>query len=408
MITGLLTKAGNAKNATEHANLEEEVQLALVENEADKYLSSNSSIENKLKAIFEKSYGEGNITVAKSGKNYKVKVKDSKTTYRIRYDGKVEKYEEMDPTNVYARLDDEGTLYLKSIQDTGYNLYTSSASIKSNWNTAGNATKASVLKVEIEEPIAPTSGENMFLEYTNLKNIEKIKNLHTENMVSMYQMFRKCESIEYLDLSSFDTKQVINYGGIFAYCTNLKKVDISSFDTSNAIYFNSFFANCNKLEKIDVSNFNTENVTTMYNMFAGCTIITELDLKGFDTRKVNDMRYMFYLCNSLKNLDLRAFNTQKVTKTTEMFRQCKNLETLDISNFSTEKIDDANQMFYCDDKLKKLNLGKSFIIGENLNIFYRMLAGSPSNIIITTIQETANKIKEIHTNLTDNNFEIIE
>ena len=68
---GLLTKAGNAKNATEHANLEEEVQLALVENEADKYLSSNSSIENKLKALKTRWYfrcDERTIIFIKRGK----------------------------------------------------------------------------------------------------------------------------------------------------------------------------------------------------------------------------------------------------------------------------------------------------------------------------------------------------
>ena len=50
----LLTKAGEAKNATELANLEEEVQLALVESQADKQLSADPVMEDKLKAIFEK------------------------------------------------------------------------------------------------------------------------------------------------------------------------------------------------------------------------------------------------------------------------------------------------------------------------------------------------------------------
>ena len=53
---GLLTKAGEAKNATELANLEGEVQLALVESQADKHLSADPVIEDKLKAIFENTF----------------------------------------------------------------------------------------------------------------------------------------------------------------------------------------------------------------------------------------------------------------------------------------------------------------------------------------------------------------
>lgn len=42
---GLLQKAGQAKIASEQANLEEEVQLALIEGQGDKYFNTNSTIE---------------------------------------------------------------------------------------------------------------------------------------------------------------------------------------------------------------------------------------------------------------------------------------------------------------------------------------------------------------------------
>ena len=66
---GLLTKAGEAKKASEQANLEEEVKLALIEGQTDKYFNSNSNMQDKLKSIFEKSYGQGNIDVTKAGSN---------------------------------------------------------------------------------------------------------------------------------------------------------------------------------------------------------------------------------------------------------------------------------------------------------------------------------------------------
>ena len=130
--------------------------------------------------------------------------KTKKKTYRIRYDGKVEKYEEMDPTNVYARLND-GTLYLRATQiDDRYKPYTNSSSIADNLN----ATVNDVLYVDIEEPIAPITAYQMFYNCKNIVQINNMENFHTENVTNMQRMFCHMEKIDYIDVSRFDTSKV--------------------------------------------------------------------------------------------------------------------------------------------------------------------------------------------------------
>lgn len=382
---GLLQKTTYAKIASEEAELQEEVQLSLIENEVNKY--TNTEAESSLTKIFEKIHGVGNIEfITKSGKNYKVVVKGSNIRYRISSDGKVTKYEEMQPTNVYAKLDTDGTLYLKATEDktNGYKTYTGSASIQINWS---DKTPASVTKVVIEEPIAPRQGyfQHAFHQCTNLTTIEKIENLHTENLENFDRMFSDCVSLTYLDLSKFDTSKSKNLAAMFNNCTLLTRIDgLENFDISNAIY--------------------------IFQMFDGCSSITNLDLSNFDTSNVLDVRSMFSGCSALTKLNLSNFNTSNVTNMQGMFNGCTSLTNLDISSFNTNNVSNMYYMFFGDTALKELNLGKNFIIKEGCNVegmfsYNWSFDYSTSGLVIKAIPVTVTKIKNIpNFKFSDNNF----
>ena len=55
--------------------------------------------------------------------------------------------------------------------------------------------------------------------------------------------------------------------GIFNICTSLKNIDLSSFNTQNVIHMRKMFYNCISLSNLDLSNFNTQNVIDMNEMF---------------------------------------------------------------------------------------------------------------------------------------------
>jgi surface protein len=400
---GLLTKAGQAKGAAEQSNLEEEVQLALVESETDKYFNPNSSIEDKLKSIFEKSYGQGNITVAKSGKNYKAIVKDTKTRYRIRYDGKVEKYEDMDPTNVYARLND-GTLYLRATQiDDRYKPYTNSYSIADNLN----ATVNDVLYVDIEEPIAPITASQMFYNCKNIVQINNMENFHTENVTTMSEMFCHMEKIDYIDVSRFDTSKVTSMSRMFDCCIKIDNLDLIGFNTSNVKAMNQMIYGCGLLKEIDVSGFSTGCVETMWGMFNGCSKVEILNVEVFDTSKVKNMGQMFNECHSLKNINVSNFNTSNVTDMNKMFRFCKALTAINLSSFNTDKTTNMYDLFSGCVNLKYIDLSNLFKINTGTNCNYILNSVNLNTLNIKCSQDTADKFKTLYPSLTDSNFEIV-
>ena len=60
------------------------------------------------------------------------------------------------------------------------------------------------------------------------------------------------------------------------------------------------FAECSSLNNINLSNFNTNNVINMEWMFFGCSSLTNIDLSNFNTNNVTDMEGMFSDCSSLR------------------------------------------------------------------------------------------------------------
>ena len=148
----------------------------------------------------------------------------------------------------------------------------------------------------------PTTTARWFYCLKILKSIEGLEHLNTSQVTDMDCMFRGCESLAALDLSSFDTSKVKYVRGMFEDCKGLTTLNLSSFDTSK--------------------------LTSMLDMFRGCASLTSLDLSSFDTSKVTYMNSMFNNCKSLTALDLSSFDTSKVTKMVEMFLICESLTTI--------------------------------------------------------------------------------
>ena len=53
------------------------------------------------------------------------------------------------------------------------------------------------------------------------------------------------------------------------------------------------FNKCSSLTSLNLSNFNTNNVIDMRYMFYECSSLTSLNLSNFNTNNVIDMREMF-------------------------------------------------------------------------------------------------------------------
>ena len=174
----------------------------------------------------------------------------------------------------------------------------------------------------------PTSTNSWFAYCDNLQDIEGIRNLNTEKVTDMSDMFIRCYALKSLDVSNFNTQNVTNMSNMFGYCHALKSLDVSNFNTQNVTDMSDMFSGCKALTSLDVSKFNTQKVTDMSNMFSGCEALTSLDVSNFNTQNVIYMREMFSGCEALTSLDLCNFNTQNVTDMRKMFYGCTSLTTI--------------------------------------------------------------------------------
>ena len=66
---------------------------------------------------------------------------------------------------------------------------------------------------------------------------------------------------------------------------------------------NKMFCQCESLEILNIYSFNTENVLDMSYMFYKCLSLKELNISNFKINKNANMNDIFTSCNSLKDLN---------------------------------------------------------------------------------------------------------
>jgi len=334
---GLLTKVGQARDETIVGQEKEQVELAYISAKMKK-TGENVTAQN-LRDELNLSVGENKTTVT-GNETLKVKFEDSKNEYTISKNGTVEKYipKELNKTNVYAKLYDDGTLILSSTDYTE-----SSKTLTKDFGVVENKSnnnywsasdyKTLVTKVRFYDEIVPNTTTYYFNNLSNLTSFENMENLETGLVTDMSYMFAWCNKLTSIDLTNFNTKNVKNMNYMFLGCNLLEQIDLSSFDTYEVTSMEGMFKmqsfNNHGVPKILVNtgpksiifgtNWNTINVTNMGMMFCGATNLESIDLSKFNTINVTNMFAMFTSCIKLNDIDLSSFDTSNVTNMEQMF-----------------------------------------------------------------------------------------
>ena len=95
------------------------------------------------------------------------------------------------------------------------------------------------------------------------------------------------------------------------------------------------FSFCENLIDLDISMFNTSNVVEMNFMFEGLYKIKNLDLSNFDTRKTVHMQLIFDYLYNLEYLDISSWDTSITSYCYGFFGKEENMAkniTIKISN----------------------------------------------------------------------------
>lgn len=231
-------------------------------------------------------------------------------------------------------------------------------------------------------PINATSCRKMFYGCKSLENID-LSRFDTKNIVTMCCMFMNCKNLKQLDLSSFSTGNVREMTHMFFRCSSLEQVNLSGLDTHNVEYMGQMFYGCESLKQLDLNSFNTEKVLYMGEMFSNCKSLKQLDLSNFNTEKVVIMQYMFNDCSALEQLNISNFDTKCTSFIDGMFWGCTRLTDLDISSFDMEEKVGTRGMFgYCN-ALKHLKVNHSFSLVSEMYL--------PKEVKIIVVSNTTTK-----------------
>ena len=189
-----------------------------------------------------------------------------------------------------------------------------------------------------------------------------LSNFNTSNVVNMKGMFKDSSRFTDINMSSFNTSKVTDMSEMFYGATSLPTINLSSFDFQNVTDMNSMFFQLPNLQTVIATRFNTGKVTNFKNMFWRASI-TSLNTAGFETQSAVNMSGMFY-GTRIPNLDLSSFNTQNVTDMSGMFGETEYTVKLYLTNFDTRNVQDFTGMFslghYTRDSLTNIYVRSDF------------------------------------------------
>lgn len=122
----------------------------------------------------------------------------------------------------------------------------------------------------------------MFKNCSRLTTIEFPSTFNTDRVISMYGMFLGCSSLSTLGISGFTTNRRdknINMNFMFDGCNQLGSITFNSnFTRGKVTQMEGMFRDCNALTSLDLSSFNTANVTTMRQMFKNCRNLNSITM----------------------------------------------------------------------------------------------------------------------------------
>ena len=205
-------------------------------------------------------------------------------------------------------------------------------------------------------------------------------------IISTACLFKGSYNITEIDLSNFNTSELVYIHGMFWKCKSLISINFNNFNTSKVIDMHFLFSNCSEIEYINLNTkyFDTSLVTSFQNMFCGCSSLKSLDVSNFDTSKVEVMNFMFSYCDSLTSLDLSNFNTYSLKKMTSMFENSKSLLMLDLSNFNTSRVYFMAKLFYNCENLEYINLKNSYSDNTKTINLKEAFTGTAKNLVLCT------------------------
>ncbi len=179
------------------------------------------------------------------------------------------------------------------------------------------------------------SKKNVFQEFFYDNNFTKASSIDISDWdlsnANLYGMFSYLETKEII-IDDINTKGVINMQNMFLNSQSLIDIHgIENLDVSSVSIMDSMFQYCKGIKKLDLSNWDTKNLISTNLMFYSADNLTEVNIKGWDLTNLKKIRFMFAFCKSLKHaygfeeFD-KSYMTNKQLDYLGIFKDCGKLQ----------------------------------------------------------------------------------
>ena len=164
--------------------------------------------------------------------------------------------------------------------------------------------------------------------YNGSSTVEEISFVEadTKNVTDMSSMFRNCDSLRTLDLSSFDLSKVKNMSYMFDECDSLESVIFGETSALSVTDMSYMFNNCRRLEFADFSNVSIGSIRNMGYMFCNCMSLQKLNFGKFNTALLQSLEHTFSGCMNLERIYVgEKWSIKAVASGNSTFAGCEKL-----------------------------------------------------------------------------------
>ncbi len=158
--------------------------------------------------------------------------------------------------------------------------------------------KATTIDTTSWAPTSVTTMAQMFRYPANLTEVIGISDWNTPKLTNLELTFHGANDITSMDLSGWDVSKVTNMWGTFAEMSSLAHLNVSTWKPVSCTSMMLLFQKC-AFETLDVSGWETPNLVNALGVFQNCTNLKTIDLSNWDTRKATDLSEFFLRDNQL-------------------------------------------------------------------------------------------------------------
>ena len=173
------------------------------------------------------------------------------------------------------------------------------------------SSKLNKIKVESKDQLQSIIQER----YNKNKLFIDLTDLDISELDDLCGIFDRLNKVEVVDISGWDTSNVITMEDMFCFCGKLKNIiGIENLDVSNVEYTNNMFYECKNLVELDLTNWNPISLENAYEMFSSCSNLKIIkNIENWQLTNIKEVSFMFYNCAKL-DVDLSNWDLTNIKK----------------------------------------------------------------------------------------------